>query len=153
MKKASTSLTIACAIFSILTTSFSTVYAAEPPKQVESQEKAKEPTPPPSATMEDNLKDEVSHIVTPSYEGTFIKMMLALVGIVAFLFLAAWSLKKLSNSKMLQSNFAKKIKILEKRPLSPKTVLYLVEMNGKEVLISESQLEVRALTSTDEKLP
>ena len=48
------------------------------------------------------------------------------------------------------------MKVLEKRPLSPKTMLYLIEMNGEEVVIAESQLEVRvlsSLTEQDEKQP
>ena len=42
------------------------------------------------------------------------------------------------------------INILEKRALSPKSILYIVEIGSKKVLISESQVEVRTLTTIAE---
>jgi len=41
------------------------------------------------------------------------------------------------------------IKILEKRALSPKSMLYLIEVGGKPFVISESQLEVRLVQTLD----
>jgi hypothetical protein len=35
------------------------------------------------------------------------------------------------------------IKVLEKRILSPKSILYLVEYEGKKVLVSESHLNMK----------
>jgi flagellar biogenesis protein FliO len=42
------------------------------------------------------------------------------------------------------------INILEKRALSPKSILYIVEIGNKKILIAESQVEVRALTTYEE---
>ena len=81
----------------------------------------------------------------PSYEHAFIKMILTLIGLLALVFFTLWALRKLSHGKVGSFGSQKKIKILEKRPLSPKTVLYLLELDGKQVFIAESQLEVKTL--------
>ncbi len=82
----------------------------------------------------------------PSYEATFIKMILTLGGLLALVFLTIWVLKKVSNGRFGSMGSQKKINILEKKPLSPKTLLYLIELDGKKILISESQLEVRTIS-------
>jgi len=57
--------------------------------------------------------------------------------------------KKISHGRLRNFNYLKSIKIIEKRPLSPKSMLYLIEVGGKQVLIAESQLEVRTVASLD----
>ena len=39
------------------------------------------------------------------------------------------------------------IQVLEKRMLSPKSILYLIEVEGQKVLVAESQHEIRRLES------
>ncbi len=82
----------------------------------------------------------------PSYEATFIKMLITLGGLLALVFFTIWILKKISNGRFGSLGTHKKIIVLEKKPLSPKTLLYLIELDGKKILISESQLEVRTLS-------
>ena len=72
-------------------------------------------------------------------------MILTLMGLLLLVFCTLWALRKLSHGKVGSFGSQKKIKILEKRPLSPKTVLYLLELDGKQVFIAESQLEVKTL--------
>lgn len=61
--------------------------------------------------------------------------------------------KKLSKTKLFASNNMHHIKILERRPLSSKTVLYLIDLAGKQILVAESQLEVRSLAQIDWNIP
>lgn len=82
----------------------------------------------------------------PSYEATFFKMLLTLAGLIILVFLTIWILKKATNGRFGSMGSQKKINILEKKPLSPKTLLYLIELDGKKILISESQLEVRTIS-------
>lgn len=97
------------------------------------------PTPPP-------LPSSVE--MTDSYQQSFIRMLLSLGALLILVFGTFWVLKRLGKGKFkLGSHRA--INILEKRPLSPKSVLYILEVDGKRVLISESQLEVRALAELD----
>jgi flagellar biogenesis protein FliO len=49
-------------------------------------------------------------------------------------------------------NSGRSIKILERRPLSAKSILYIIEVEGKKILVSESQFEVRTLSPVDEQM-
>lgn len=81
-----------------------------------------------------------------SYKGAFVKMMLTLLGLVALIVLSVWMLRRVSHSRIKQMNTGRSIKILERRPLSAKSALYLIDIDGKKVVVSESQLEVRPIT-------
>lgn len=87
--------------------------------------------------------------MTTSYEGAFIRMLVTLLGILFLVFATFWILRRLGAGKFKMGS-GKLINILEKRPLSPKSMLYIVQIGDKKVLIAESQVEVRALTSCQE---
>ncbi|MBM3198618.1 MAG: hypothetical protein FJZ58_05120 [Chlamydiae bacterium] len=87
----------------------------------------------------------------PSYEGTFFRMILMLVGLLSFVLLTIWALKKLSHGRFGSLGTQKRIVIVEKKSVSPKTLLYLIELDGKKILLSESQLEVRMLLQPQEE--
>ena len=80
-----------------------------------------------------------------SYEHAFLKMILTLAGLIFLIFFTLWALRRLSSGRIGGFSSQKKIKILEKRPLSPKTAIYLLELDGRQVFIAESQLEVKTL--------
>ena len=88
-----------------------------------------------------------------SYKGAFMKMMLTLLGLILLIVISVWMLRRVSHGRMKQMNYGRSIKILERRPLSAKTVLYLVEISGKKVVIAESQVEVRGITTADHLSP
>ena len=98
-----------------------------------------------AAGEETNAPSQPPSPPIPSYEGIFIKMMLSLGAILALVLVTIWLLKKLSHGRIGGFGSQKKILILEKKNLSPKTLLYLIELEGKKILISESQFEVRML--------
>ncbi|MBX9923784.1 MAG: flagellar biosynthetic protein FliO [Rhabdochlamydiaceae bacterium] len=105
------------------------------------------------------IEPQIQHPETPppvkdheSYEHAFIKMILTLGGLLVLVFLTLWLLRKFSQGRIGGFGSTKKIKILEKKPLSPKTVLYLVELDGKQVFIAESQLEIKTLLSPQMEL-
>ncbi|MEI8301565.1 MAG: flagellar biosynthetic protein FliO [Chlamydiota bacterium] len=108
------------------------------------------PTAPPSLPampMEQEAPELTS--ATSSYESAFLKMILVLVGILVFVFIVFFLFKKFSSSRMQQSNHTRTIKILEKRAISPKSMLYLIEIGGQKILIAESQLEIRPISNLD----
>ncbi len=99
------------------------------------------------------MDQEAVPMETPvSYQGAFVKMMLTLIALIVFIILSVWMMRRLAHGKMKQMNYGKTIKILERRPLSAKSILYLIEVEGKKILISESQLEVRRLSSVEEEV-
>lgn len=104
----------------------------------------------PPTTVEDPTKEpDALYKTTESYETAFIKTIVVLVGLLTLVILTVWMFRKINNGKLRGMNVLKSIKILEKRPLSPKSILYLIEVGGKQVLITESQLEVRKIATLD----
>ena len=84
------------------------------------------------------------------YGGLFWKTILTLIGIVVVFVLVFYLLREWLGIRSTRMNYLKNIKILEKRPLSPKSMLYLVEVAGRQFLLAESQLEVRPITEIEE---
>lgn len=84
--------------------------------------------------------------LTPSmggYEKTIMHTALVVFGFILFLLLFVWLLRKFNRGK--GHSTGTEITVLEKKPLSHKSVLYLVKVNNKKFLIAESQLEVKAM--------
>lgn len=88
-----------------------------------------------------------------SYKGAFVKMMATLLGLIALIVISVWMLRRISHGRLKQMNYGRSIKILERRPLSAKTILYLVEISGKKVVVAESHLEVNKITTADHLSP
>jgi flagellar biogenesis protein FliO len=129
---------------------FSSSFSAESKQQTATPTQA-----PASHTVPDSSEKTPLETTLPkaqsaddAYEHAFIKMLATLAGLLLLVLLTIWALRKISQGKIGGFGVQKKIKVLERRPLSPKSILYLVEIDHKQVLISESQLEVRALAQT-----
>ncbi len=106
---------------------------------------AAQPSPVPGQpTQEENIIPQ-----TPSYEHAFVKMLLTLFGLIAMIFLTVWLLRRVASVRLQRGGSGQAINIIERRPLSAKSALYLLEVDGKRVLISESHLEVRALSTIE----
>lgn len=90
--------------------------------------------------------------MTTSYEGAFVRMLLSLVGLLVLLFGTFWVLRRLGKGNFKMGS-SRSIQILEKRPLSQKSILYLIEVEGKKILVSESQLEVTTLIPNVDQEP
>jgi len=101
-------------------------------------------TYPPTLEKKDFLKNHEEIPTPPSdvYEKTFMQTLLVIIGILLLIFLGVWLIRKFSGGRFRQFNAGKTIKILERRPLSHKSMLYIVDIHGKQFLIAESQLEV-----------
>ena len=88
----------------------------------------------------------------PEFHKAFIKMIISLVAIIFLCIITFWVFKKISKAKMTTANNNKALKILEKRILSPKTMLYIVEYENTKTLISESHLDVKMKIVKDKNL-
>lgn len=73
-----------------------------------------------------------------NYWHDFVNMILTLLFVLALIFLTVWFLKRIMRSRVETLNRSTGIKILERRALGPKAALYLVDILGKGVVISES---------------
>lgn len=76
---------------------------------------------------------------------SFFKTLAVIAFCLVLIFLALWFFKRFANQKFFSLNEAHHIKIIEKRPISPKSILYLIQVGDRQIVIAESQLEVRAL--------
>ena len=85
----------------------------------------------------------------PSYSGTLTKMMISLVIVIVLAIATLIIFRKLIRGRSQIINNNKSIKILERRVLSPKSALYLIEVNNEKVLISESHVEVRPIQALE----
>ncbi len=86
------------------------------------------------------LEDPTS---VPQFGYLFAKMFAMLVLLVALMLLSFWALKRLFLRRGVL--YAPSIQILERKWISQKTSLLLVSVRGKELLLSESQFEVRQI--------
>lgn len=100
------------------------------------------PSPPPLNLPTDTPSEQL----TQSYQAAFLKMILSMIGLILLVFVSIWLLRRLGQGKFRGFGSHKSISILEKKPLSPKSMLYLIEIEGQKILIAESQLEVRRLS-------
>lgn len=65
--------------------------------------------------------------------------MLSILGImIAVLLIVAWLLKKVVAGRMVQGNISSAIKIIDRRGLTTKTAIYLIEVENQRLLIAES---------------
>ncbi len=74
-----------------------------------------------------------------NYWQQFFRMMLILGLILGGVLIIAWFLKGYLNRRVKQVNQQNRIKVLERRNLSQKSMLYLIEVGGKQLVISDSQ--------------
>ena len=73
------------------------------------------------------------------------KVMFILVVLIVGLFLTVWLVKRGFQNRFRKGSSKNQIQVVEARPISPKTILYLVEVCGKRFLMAESQLEVKRI--------
>lgn len=69
----------------------------------------------------------------------FINMLATLAIIIILILIVSWFLKRMLNTRIQQINTTSDIKIIERRALTPKTTIYLLDIKGKGVALAESQ--------------
>ncbi|NGX46451.1 MAG: hypothetical protein K940chlam2_01642 [Chlamydiae bacterium] len=127
----------------LLTASSPLLLAEEAPKADDQKHEVQTPD-------SDDFFDQVEEAPL-SYKGAFTKMMLTLLALILLIVISVWMLKRISQRRSKGgSGYGKLIKILERRPLSAKTVIYLIEVGSKKIVVAESQAEIRTLTQVDE---
>ena len=129
--------------------SLENVSASKPEEEKKTKQEQLEHFPP----FNEKDKKEISSQKIPSYEGTFAKTIVILIGLILLIFLTIWMFRRMSQGRIGGFQSGKSIRLLEKRPLSPKSMLYLVEINGKKILLAESQIELRSVLHFDSLSP
>lgn len=96
----------------------------------------------------DSLSISKELVPLPS-SASFTRMWVTVAATLLLLFGTLWLLRRFKTGHFKKFGNSSTLNIIEKRTLSPKTLLYIVEMNNKRLLISESQVEVCALSQED----
>lgn len=99
------------------------------------------------AVIETQTQPSVTETL-PSYEGAFLKMAITFVAVIVGIIGTIWLMRRLAGGKFGGSS-SQSIKILERKALSQKTMLYVIEVDGKQTLIAESQLEIKRIMNLD----
>lgn len=97
-----------------------------------------------------DLTEPVTQIPAGDLGAAFTKMFLTLAALVILLLVSYWFLRRLMQNRSQRGNVDASIQILEKRMISPKTMLYLIEVDQKKILIAESHLEIKRLESFEQ---
>ena len=103
------------------------------------------PSAPAQPPMEMTEPAQPPPIPSENYGASFMKMIIALVVIFVAVAIVIWLIKNFSRGRFARGAGPRRIEIIERRALSQKSVLYLLEVDGARVLVSESQNEVRTL--------
>lgn len=74
-----------------------------------------------------------------------VKMLLTLIALIGLLLATYWFLKRLIYNRLQKGSGKQSIAILEKRMISTKTMLYLIQVQDRQILFAESHLEVKML--------
>jgi flagellar protein FliO/FliZ len=82
----------------------------------------------------------------------FAKMFLTLVSLLLLFGISFWFLRRLIQNRLQKGGDHSLIHVVEKRMISPKTMLYVIDVDGKKILVAESHLEIKRLDSLPEKL-
>lgn len=77
-------------------------------------------------------------------KGSFTKMAVLLVGICAVTFAAALLFKKITNGRFDSFSSSGSIRLLERKYLSPRTSVWLLEVLGQPMLVVENQNSIAA---------
>ena len=99
-----------------------------------------------------NIISSIDEGANYNYWHEFVNMMITLGVIVALLFFTVWMLKKLNRSRGRHLNKMNAIQILEKRALNPKAALYLVKIQNKKIVISESASGIQLICECEQEL-
>jgi len=78
-------------------------------------------------------------------------VVFVLILIIFIMIVAAYYMRKFMQNRVEQVNVTSSIKVLEQRNLSAKSVLYIVEAEGKRVLVGESVSGVVGLAELSSK--
>lgn len=93
----------------------------------------------------DAVEEVVPATASSDLGAAVVKMLLAVVVLILLLWLTYWTLRRLVRYRLQKQGHHDSISVLEKKMISAKTMLYLVQVENKKILIAESHLEVKRL--------
>lgn len=108
-------------------------------------EAPQKPALPMDQTKEDFYNHPFMHSESPSQDhfmNEFLNMLVVLTFTLVAMVAIAWSLKRFLYRRLQQVNMGSGIRIEEQRSLSPRSTLYVVEIEGTRLLLGETATSV-----------
>jgi flagellar biogenesis protein FliO len=88
-------------------------------------------------------------ISSESYQRHFMETLGFILLILVLVVLVGYFLRRFTLNRPLLSNQRKNIKIIERRPLSQSTQLYMIQVGNQHFILAESKLEVRTIATLE----
>ena len=107
---------------------------------------------PPTPSVYPPRFEEIDHVAErepAEFQTKFLKMLGLLGLLIGGMYLASWSIKRMTKTRISQQNTDSAIKVVETRVLSHRTTLYLLDIEGKGFVIAESPGGVTRLLDVD----
>jgi flagellar biogenesis protein FliO len=100
---------------------------------------------------EQESKEDSLSKKSPDIRSLFLKTVLLLVSVVGILLGASYFVKKMTGAKLTGMSSDGTIKLIERKYLSPKCSLWIVEVEGKKMIVVEGQngVAVQALPKSE----
>ncbi|MBS0622959.1 MAG: flagellar biosynthetic protein FliO [Verrucomicrobia bacterium] len=92
-----------------------------------------------SPSSEEILTEAETQLTQYDFKGQLFKLLLTASLLIAGLAGGAYAIKRLGRSRLMSNGEGGKMRILIRRPLSPKSALYLIETEGYRLLVGDSQ--------------
>lgn len=105
--------------------------------------------PAPAKSIEKSFKDPFSleepvpEVIDQSkFLGEFFYMLLMLAVLITLVYFLAWFMRRMTTIRIDQYNEGSSMKIVERRQVSQRTTLYLMEVEGKKIVMAETPTSV-----------
>jgi len=134
-------------IFLLSLLSFQPIYSQDAPTSQPSQEESSSEIP---SSWKD-LDEPLVETNEGSFFMEFVNMLFILCFVLGAAFLLFWSLKRLTSTRLQQANLTSEIKILEQRNLNQRSSVYLLQVMGRMILISESANGINKIADLTEE--
>ncbi len=144
---------ISLILFIALTSAFSLKADASAPPTPKQQQVTQPTAPQQSVDIDDEpelpFPAATTSLPANNYKKQFTGTLIAIVIIVFLVFFIIWLLRRFSSDRPLHMNHRKHIKVIERRPLSPNTFIYLIQVGDKQFVIAESKFHVHNVATLD----
>ncbi len=113
----------------------------------------------PAETMPPSYNDWEKSVSTKAQEedmkisGLWTTSLTFLVGLLLFLLIALWAIKHFNRLKAEAGGQQARIQIVDKRMLSQKSCVYLLDVDGKQLLIAEHVNSIQVIDCGKELYP
>jgi len=92
-----------------------------------------------------SMMDALTEGPTYSYWSEFVNMMGSLVLVIGFICASVWILRRVMGAKLRHLNRYASIRIIERRALSQKSSIYLIDVLGQGIVIADSSSGITLL--------